>query len=131
MERQPSVCERRTFENLNPELYDFAQDVRTALCDAIEKCAGVVIGDANGQVVRTWAFTLGPLMWDVGGSILLLLSHGDRRAPAILNRCVFEYQLRLRYYMLKPDKAREAIKQMPERFRKIMRADPTWKQGRE
>jgi hypothetical protein len=37
----------------------------------------------------------------------------------------------LRYYILVPTKAREAIKQMPERFRKIMRADPTWRLGRD
>jgi len=77
-----------------------------------------------------WAVTLGPLMHDISGSALLLLSHGDRRAPVILALTLFEYQMRLRYYALKPDKAKTAIGQLGERFKKIMRADFTWKEER-
>jgi hypothetical protein len=112
---------------LNRQLYEFAQDVRSALLRSIEVYALLRPSEENDKVVQLWAMTLGPLIWDVSGSVLLLLSHDERRAPVILNRSVFEYQLRLRYYSLKPDKAAEAIKQMPERFRKIMRVDPTWR----
>lgn len=125
-----SVCGRPIFKKLNRELHDFAQEIRGAVRHAVEICGVANIVDEDAQVVGTWAITLGPLMHDVSGAALLLLSHGHRRAPVMLNRSLFEYQLRLRYYALKPDKARQAIAQTKERFRKIMRADPTWTTGR-
>lgn len=75
--------------------------------------------------ILVWAQALGILAWDVGGSALLLLAHGDTRAVAILNRCLFEYHVRLRYYHLEPGKAREAVQQLGERFKRIYRADET------
>jgi hypothetical protein len=136
LEHPSTICERKTFEFLTPDLYEFAQLVRTALLSAIEACSLSVnpesetTRDKGSQAIHVWAMTLGPLIWDVSGSVLLLLSHGERRAPVILNRSVFEYQMRMRYYVLRPDKAVEAIQQLPERFRKIMRADTSWKNGR-
>jgi hypothetical protein len=131
VKRQPSTCNRATFKTLDRDLYGLAQDVRARLRAAVDACALEPDADEDRQAVWLWAVTLGPLMWDVSGSILLELSHGQRRASAILNRSVFEYQARLRYYELKPGKAREAIGQLLERFRKIMRADPTWRIGRD
>jgi len=127
---QVSTCDRLTFKALNRDLYDFAQEVRVAIRAAVDACLASDIDDENANIVRMWAVTLGPLMHDVAGSALLLLSHGDRRAPVILARSLFEYQVRQRYYALKPDKARTAIGQLGERFKKIMRADFTWKNER-
>ena len=124
---QVSTCDRPTFKVLNRELYDFAQEVRVAIRAAVDACVAADIDNEDASIVRMWAVMLGPLMHDISGSGLLLLSHGDRRAPVILTRSLFEYQSRQRYYALKPDKAKIALGQLGERFKKIMRADFTWK----
>ena len=127
---QVSTCDRPTFKALTRELYDFAQEVRVAIRTAVDVCVAADIQNEDDSIVRMWAVTLGPLMHDVSGSALLLLSHGDRRAPVILARSLFEYQLRQRYYALKPEKAKTALNQLGERFKKVMRADFTWKTER-
>jgi hypothetical protein len=127
---QSPICNRPIFKELNHDLYDFANEVRTAVREAIDACVAAKIEGEDAETARLWAITLGPLMYDVSGSVLLLLSHGHRRGPVMLNRSIFEYQIRLRYYAKRPDKAREAISQMPERFKRIMRADPTWRAER-
>lgn len=127
---QVSTCDRATFKALNRDVYDFGQEVRAAIRAAVDACLVADIENEEASVVRLWALTLGPLMHDISGSALLLLSHGDRRAPVILARSVFEYQLRQRYYALKPDRAKTALSQLGERFKKIMRADFTWKDVR-
>ncbi len=106
---QASTCDRPTFKVLNREIYDFAQEVRVAIRAAVDACVAADIDNEDASIIRMWAVTLGPLMYDISGSALLLLSHGDRRAPVILTRSVFEYQLRQRYYALKPDKAKTAL----------------------
>jgi hypothetical protein len=129
---QPLSCNCPTFETLNPELCEFASEALGTLKDALDETSRLDrADDADSRAVRLWAFTLGPLIVDVGNSVLLLVSHGERRAPAILNRSITEYEVRLRYYALRPDKARQAIEQIQERFRVIMRADPTWRIGRD
>jgi hypothetical protein len=127
VKRRSAICRRRLFEAVHPELHDFAQEVRAVLFTTLETCASMPIVGSDAELIRMWAIALGTLMWNVSGSVLVLLSHGEHRAPVILNRCVFEYQLRLKYYMLKPNKARQAMEQMPERFRKILRANYTWR----
>jgi hypothetical protein len=85
-----ATCTRPLFKALNRDLYDFAHEVRTVVRETIDACATAKGADEDAQTMWFWAITLGPLMHDVSGSLLLLLSHGDRRAPAILNRSIFE-----------------------------------------
>jgi hypothetical protein len=120
----PSVCSRTIFKELSRELYDFGNEIRTGLRAAVDAYCTAQSTDENETIVRLWACALGTLMHDVSGSVLLLLSHGELRAPAMLNRNLFEYQIRLRYYAIRPDKAKLAIDQIPERFKKILRALP-------
>jgi hypothetical protein len=125
-----SICERKILKDLDRELYDFAIEVRDAIRRAIDAYAQEDISDDNDRLVRVWVLGLAALIYDVSMSVLLLLSHGERRAPVVLNRSIFEYQIRLRYYLMRPDKAREALAQLPERLKRIMRADPTWRSER-
>jgi hypothetical protein len=128
MDELDSSCGDATFEDLDRRVYDFAQVVREAIFAAIDACGKDHFEDGDDRsIVQLWSAVLGALTWDVSGSVLLELSHGRRRAPVILNRCVFEYGVRLRYYAKKPDKAREALAQMHERFKTIMRADQSWR----
>lgn len=132
-QNQQSLCNRTTFKSVDRELYVFANEIRAALKGSIDTATGSQSTRATDdeRAVAIWAYTLGPLMWDVSHSVLLCLSHGDRRGPVILTRSIMDYQLRLRYYAIKPDKARQAIAQVQERFRVIMRADPTWRLDRD
>jgi hypothetical protein len=108
---KPKVCNRATFRDFDEGLYDLGNEARTLVREAVERRRLDVPADADQQTVQFWACTLGPLMFDIAGSLLLLLSHGQRRAPAILNRCLFEYQIRLRYYSKEPEAARTALLQ--------------------
>ena len=119
------TCNRVLFRHFSQELYDLGNEVRTLIKQAVERHGREKITEPDGSTVQLWACTLGALMFDIAGSVLLLLSHGQRRAPAILNRCLFEYQIRLRYDAIEPEKGRVALKQLPERFKRILRADPT------
>ena len=117
-------CGRATLKNLSPALYDFGQEIRTALRVVVDAYYSAPSANDDDAIIRIWACCLGVLLYDVGGSVLLLLAHGELRAPTILNRSLFEYQIRLRYYAIRRDKAKQAILQMPERFRKILRVLP-------
>jgi hypothetical protein len=68
-----------------------------------------------------WYLALGTLSWDVAGSLSLLLNNGHLRAAMALNRSLFEYEIRLRYYAKNPTVAAKAIKQIPKRIEKIDR----------
>lgn len=102
---------------LSPELWEFGQRARALLRSTIEEA---VQNDTrpNRDVVH-WYVALGTLAWDVSGSVLLLLEHGEVRAATMLNRSLFEYWVRIRYYTRFPDKASEAIHQLPTRIGKI------------
>lgn len=117
--------DRVLFRRFSEELYDFGNEVRTLIRETVERHGREQITDPDQRTIQLWACCLGALMFDISGSVLLLLSHGHHRAPAILNRSLYEYQVRLRYYKTKPEKGRLALKQMPERFKRILRADPT------
>src|ERR1700734_70562 len=52
----------------------------------------------SDQAVRLWYTYLGVLAWDVSGSVPTLLEAGDVRTVVILNRCLLEYLIRIRYH---------------------------------
>lgn len=118
------TCGRPLSHELNPKLYEFGNKVRAVLRDTIESWLPNNNSSEDATVVRIWAGALGTLIYDVRGSVLLLLSHGHLRAPAILNRSIFEYQIRLRYYASHVGEARHDLAQMNERFKIILRAQP-------
>ena len=110
---------------LSQELITFGEEIRRKIKSCIVALSDVAPDSRNHAFILTWARTLGVLTWDIGGSCLSLLQHNQLRAPMILNRCLFEYQVRMRYYAIKPAKGIVAIEQLEERLRRVYKADPT------
>ena len=84
------------------------------------------------KAVRGWMQYLGIMSADMGYAVLDLLQQ-DRRRPAFaLSRCLFEYSVKARYYLLRQDKALEHMVSLPQRIQKLatlMATDTQMKHG--
>lgn len=103
--------------SLVDDLGNFAERARDLLRLTIEQ--GLRNDTRPNRDVVHWYIGLGTLAWDVSGSIMRLVSVSDVRAASMLNRSLFEYWIRIRFYAKYPDKASRAIRQLPTRIGKI------------
>lgn len=110
---------------IHPELVEFIEKVRTALKQRIDFTHDELrIESEPIKVLWTWAVALGAMAYDMSGSSLLLLENGKGRAAVVLNRCIFEYWVRLSFYEKYRGDAEQDIGLIKNRFRKIFKADP-------
>jgi hypothetical protein len=125
------VANDEVAETVAPELMEFIEKVRGLLKQRIDHTHDdLKIESEPIKVLWTWAVALGAMAYDMSGSSLVLLQGGRARGAVVLNRCIFEYWLRLSYYEKHRDRAEEAIALIKNRFRKILKADPTIFRGR-
>jgi|ERR1700680_1625530 len=69
------------------------------------------------------------MAYDMSSASLLLLQNGKARGAVVLNRCIFEYWLRLSFYEKHRASAEQDVGLIKNRFRRILRADPTALRG--
>jgi hypothetical protein len=81
--------------------------------------------EPNARALRYWCSLYGVLAHEIGGSALELSRiGGQQRSISILNRCLFEYWIRLKCYLRKPEQAAEDLALAKGRFRSIAEAFP-------
>lgn len=81
--------------------------------------------EPNLLALRYWCFLYGVLAYEISGSALeLSRTGGQTRSISILNRCLYEYWIRLKYYIKRPEHAAEDIALAKGRFRSIAEAFP-------
>jgi hypothetical protein len=108
--------------DLAPELESFIESTQRVLRALVVTESPE--GAAPNLSVMIWCYGLGTLAWDVSGSALTLLRAGHIRAAVMLNRSLFEYWVRLKYYTKHPDVAEQNLRQIPTRFMKIVQGHP-------
>ena len=79
----------------------------------------------GARALRYWAILLGVLAHEVSGSAILLSETvGHERTISILNRVLFEYWVRLKYYRERPADAALDLGKARGRFKAISDAFP-------
>jgi len=73
----------------------------------------------EGKAVYTWCVGLGALCHDIAGACADLIKARHYRASQILERCLFEYSIRLQYYRLEEAKALEAVTALAPALRRL------------
>jgi len=114
-----------------PELATFIEKARGALKQRIDLTHDELkIESEPMKILWTWAVALGAIAYDMSGSSLILLESGKGRGAVVLNRCIFEYWVRLSFYEKHRQQADDDIKLIENRFRRILKADPTTLRGK-
>lgn len=81
--------------------------------------------DPEDRALWYWSFLLAVLAYELSGSALELSRiGGNTRTISILNRSLFEYWVRLKYYRKQPDHAAEDLALAKGRFKAIAEAFP-------
>ena len=113
-------------ETLDPNLKAFLQKTRKILKQRIDfSHSHLKLRAEPAKILWAWAVALGAMTYDMSGSALLLLQRGHTRAAVVLNRCVFEYWVRLRFYEKDRAEADKDLNLIKNRFRNILKSDPT------
>jgi hypothetical protein len=82
--------------------------------------------DDELKSVLLWVKSLVMVSWDISGSVFVLASGDNLRAIKILNRCMFEYWVRIFYYVWNRDEAVAHAKLVNPTNRKGIRANRDW-----
>jgi hypothetical protein len=80
--------------------------------------------DPKERALFYWCALLGVFTHEMSEASSMLAIAGKLRGAAVLNRALFEYWLRLRYYTKKPEKAVEDLENHSARFKKLALAYP-------
>lgn len=90
-------------------------DLRSTLMTEIEN--GFQNDTRPDDHIVFWYLALGTLSWEVAGSIYDLLTTKRLRTAHLLNRCLFEYAIRLKFYNINRDQCDAAITRLPIRLK--------------
>lgn len=119
-----TIADEYPLAKVSQDLSNLATLSRNTLGQCIEgifQRVNLNAADDAGKIMWQWSLTLAVLVYDVSVSAHLLVLHDQLRGAIILNRCLFEYWLRMEYYHLNPSKAIEDHQAMDDQTRRFVK----------
>jgi hypothetical protein len=112
---------------LNDDLFQFGNALRSEILEWIRYLETLPSqDDPRAESIIIWMRTLCATIWDTSESVLHLLvaERNHLRAVKILNRSLFEYALKLKYFSYCPDEATSSLKQVRIHLGRMTNATP-------
>lgn len=111
------------------DLLTFGGELRAEILEWVKRLEVVPPqDDARSESIIIWIRTLAVAVWDMSESVFALLT-ADRnhlRAVKVLNRSLFEYSMKMKYFGYRPDDAQLGISNVRVHLGKLTKANKTF-----